>query len=76
MAANGAVAAPAASAETTVGAATSKVLAVTPIDSAPSPMSAAGAVNGAAVWNCSGTAMAAGNVVEDGGAANGALSMM
>jgi len=78
LAANGAVAALAASAETTVGAATSKVLAVTPTDSAPLPMSAAatGAANCAAVWNCVGTAAAAGDVIEDGGAADGAPSMM
>ena len=77
MAANGAVAALAASAETTVGAATSKVLAVTPTGSAPLPMSAAaGAANCVAVWNCAGTAATAGDVVEDGGAADGAPSMM
>ena len=77
MAANGAVAALAASAETTVGAATSKVLAVRPTVSAPPPMSdAAGAANSVAVWNCVGTAAAAGDVIEDGGAADGAPSMM
>ena len=69
---------PAASAEMTLGVATSKVLAVTPTDSALPPMSAAaaGAANYAAVWNCVGTAAAAGDVFEDSGAADGAPSMM
>ena len=34
------------------------------------------AANGVAVWNCAGTAAAAGDVVEDGSAADGAPSMM